>query len=128
MQPAVLIDQNDQQLFENEHPKVNSDNIPEERRMFQEKIPARVLSVLPNFSGDLEQWPAWIAENTLVNLQRLQKVSCTKRKEMISAELIYLENLPEIINLFKRHFGRPEIIIKNIITSVKIMCPLTKYY
>lgn len=58
MQPAIFIDQNDQHLFENEHPKVNSDNIPEEKTMFQLKIPARALSVLPIFRGDLKQWPA----------------------------------------------------------------------
>lgn len=38
---------------------------------------------------------------------------------MISALLIYTENLPEIINLLKR-FKRPKITIKNLITSVKM--------
>lgn len=37
MQPAVLIDQNDQHLFEYVHPKVNNDKIPEEKRMFMRK-------------------------------------------------------------------------------------------
>ncbi|XP_054279172.1 uncharacterized protein LOC128997557 [Macrosteles quadrilineatus] len=108
-----------------------------DKMIFREKMPARILSALPNFSGDLDQWPAWIAEyrrsteindyTDLENLQRLQKCITGKAKEMISALLIYPENVPEIVNLLERRFGRPDIIIKNLIASVKGRPPTKDY-
>ncbi|XP_054278980.1 structural maintenance of chromosomes protein 2-like [Macrosteles quadrilineatus] len=108
-----------------------------DKMIFREKMPARILSALPNFSGDLDQWPAWIAEyrrsteindyTDLENLQRLQKCITGKAKEIISALLIYPENVPEIVNLLERRFGRPDIIIKNLIASVKGRPPTKDY-
>lgn len=100
-------------------------------------MPARALSALPTFNGDLDHWPTWIAEYKsstdmnehadLENRQRIQISLAGKAKEIISALLIYPENVPEIINLLEQRFGRPDIVINNLIESVKNRPPTRDY-
>ncbi|XP_054283202.1 uncharacterized protein LOC129000263 [Macrosteles quadrilineatus] len=137
MQPKSQSYTNNNQFESNRNAVVNKGYLTNDEKSVRKKMPATVLSTLPSFSGNLDQWPAWIAEynrstelndyTDLENLQRLQKSLSGKAKEMISALLIYPENVKEIINLLEKRFGRPEIIIKNLIASVRSRPPTKDY-
>ncbi|XP_065075705.1 uncharacterized protein LOC135699384 [Ochlerotatus camptorhynchus] len=99
----------------------------------QSQVSARqaVTKELPNFSGNPEEWPLFLAsyENSTricgfsdeENLLRLQKSLKGRALEAVRCRLLHPTNLPGVISTLKTLFGRPEIIIHSLVNKVREM-------
>lgn len=84
---------------------------------------------LPSFSGRHEEWPLFIScfENSTrvcglsndENLIRLQKCLKGKALEAVRAQLLYPNQLPNIISTLRMLYGRPEAIINSLIAKIR---------
>ena len=96
-----------------------------------EKMLARqaIKTDLPSFSGDSRQWGSFITQyrkstelcglSNDENLQRLLKCLHGKAMELVAPMLIIPENVPMVIKTLEMTFGRPELVIKTMITDLK---------
>uniref|UniRef100_A0A182HML5 Uncharacterized protein n=1 Tax=Anopheles arabiensis TaxID=7173 RepID=A0A182HML5_ANOAR len=83
---------------------------------------------LPPFSGRPEEWSTFVSnlERTTImygytdeeNIERLSKALHGKAREMVGHRLT-ANNLPQIMNVLRRHFGRPEIIVQSLIRKIR---------
>ncbi|XP_052901623.1 uncharacterized protein LOC128309307, partial [Anopheles moucheti] len=99
----------------------------------QSQIAARKASgrELPTFSGSAEQWPLFISSyehSTAIcgysdyeNLLRLQKALKGAALEAVSSLLLLPSGLKEAIDVLKLRFGRPEVIVENLMEKVRRM-------
>ncbi|XP_049301240.1 uncharacterized protein LOC125774914 [Anopheles funestus] len=86
---------------------------------------------LPTFSGSADQWPLFISSyehSTAIcgysdyeNLLRLQKALKGAALEAVSSLLLLPSGLKEAIEVVKLRFGRPEVIVENLIEKVRRM-------
>lgn len=84
---------------------------------------------LPTFSGNVEEWPLFIANfedstedfryNNRQNLQRLQKCLVGPAKEAVASMLINVLNVPDVIDELKFRFGRPDILVRHQINKIQ---------
>jgi len=86
---------------------------------------------LPIFSGDSQEWPAFISQfrrsttvcgyNADENLMRLQRCLKGRARETVAAMLSLPENVPVVVAALERRFGRPYQIIGNMIGKIMQM-------
>lgn len=84
---------------------------------------------LPYFFGDPNEWPIWYNQyknSTKLcgftngeNLDRLEKCIKGKARDSVRGRLIHPESVPWIIETLEMLYGRPEVIIKSIITKIR---------
>lgn len=84
---------------------------------------------LPLFSGRAEEWPLFISryENTTrtcnfsheENLERLQRCLKGQALEAVRCKLMLPSAVPSIIETLRSNFGRPEILINNILKKMR---------
>jgi hypothetical protein len=89
---------------------------------------------LPQFNGDPEDWPNFIAEferstkicefSNVENISRLSKCLKGKAKETVKSLLTVPENVDRIIDTLKTNFGRPQYIIESLIEKVRKITPV----
>ncbi|XP_036340648.1 uncharacterized protein LOC118750014 [Rhagoletis pomonella] len=89
---------------------------------------------LPHFHGHPEEWPLFISSletsteiagySNAENLMRLQACLKGKAREMVQSKLLLPAMVPEIIQTLRMCFGRPELIIENLIEKVKRVPPI----
>ncbi|XP_052873633.1 uncharacterized protein LOC128278951 [Anopheles cruzii] len=101
----------------------------------QSQISARqgVPKDLPPFSGMAEEWPIFIAsfENSTAicgysaeeNLLRLQKALRGKALEAVRYRLLHPSNLDGAIATLRTLFGRPEVIVHNMVSKIRRLPP-----
>uniref|UniRef100_A0A182NVN8 Uncharacterized protein n=1 Tax=Anopheles dirus TaxID=7168 RepID=A0A182NVN8_9DIPT len=83
---------------------------------------------LPPFSGRPEEWATFVSnlERTKAmygyideeNIERLSKALRGKAREMVGL-LLTSNDLPQVMNVLRRHFGRPEIIVHCLIRKIR---------
>ncbi|XP_055538877.1 uncharacterized protein LOC129726192 isoform X1 [Wyeomyia smithii] len=86
---------------------------------------------LPEYNGDPEQWPLFIAafESTTrlcgytieENMMRLQKCLKGKALDAVRCQLLYPRNLESVLATLKMLFGRPEVIVHSLIQKVQLL-------
>ncbi|XP_055622898.1 uncharacterized protein LOC129766398 [Toxorhynchites rutilus septentrionalis] len=86
---------------------------------------------LPEYNGDPEQWPLFIAtfESTTrlcgytfeENMMRLQKCLKGKALDAVKCQLLHPRNLESVLATLKMLFGRPEIIVHSLIQKVQLL-------
>lgn len=82
-----------------------------------------------HFDGKFEEWPMFIAwyKNTTKtchfsdeeNLQRLRKCLKGAARECVQILLFSPENVEKIINTLERRFGRPDFLVKSLISKAR---------
>ncbi|XP_055602322.1 uncharacterized protein LOC129751072 isoform X2 [Uranotaenia lowii] len=88
---------------------------------------------LPNFSGDPQEWPVffWSFRNSSdscgftndENLARLQRCLTGQALEAVKSKLQFPAAVPEIIEILKMLFGRPEILVYTMIKQLRSLPP-----
>ncbi|XP_062540905.1 uncharacterized protein LOC134208952 [Armigeres subalbatus] len=83
---------------------------------------------LPIFTGEPEEWPLFFAtfENTThlcgltheENMIRLQRCLKGKALEAVRCQLLYPNNLDQVISTLRMLFGRPEIIVHSLMQKI----------
>lgn len=78
---------------------------------------------LPPFSGNVDEWPLFIANfkdttdafkyNNRHNLMRLQKCLSGPAREAVASMLVYPNDVPNVIEELQFRFGRPEILVRS---------------
>ncbi|XP_065092537.1 uncharacterized protein LOC135713357 [Ochlerotatus camptorhynchus] len=86
---------------------------------------------LPEYNGDPEQWPLFIAtfdSTTRIcgytpeeNMIRLQKCLKGKALEAVRCQLLHPRNLENVLATLKMLFGRPEIIVHSLIQKIQLL-------
>jgi len=89
---------------------------------------------LPNFSGDAQEWPAFITQfrrSTAVcgysndeNMMRLQRCLKGRAKDTVEALLAVPDNVDIVIRALERRFGRPDDVISSMILKIQSMGPV----
>ena len=84
---------------------------------------------LPNFSGLPEEWPTFshlfrtstrdCGFSHAENIGRLQRCLKGKAKEAVQLFLSVPENVPEVMKTLEERFGRPDVIIQQLISKAK---------
>ena len=84
---------------------------------------------LPAFTGKPEEWPAFLSsfENSTrvcgysnaENLLRLQQAVKGKARECVSSLLLIPSLVPDVIDILKTIFGRPEHIINSLLAKIR---------
>jgi hypothetical protein len=79
---------------------------------------------LPNFDGRLEDWPVFLSQYTMTteachisdveNLQRLQKSLKGQAREVIKSMLVSPNNVSRIMEILRKRYGKPKIILESI--------------
>ena len=95
---------------------------------------ASVNVTLPEFSGKAEEWPSFIrifrASTQLCgfsdteNVQRLQQCLKGQAKEAVRLQLAVPDNIEEAIKTLERRFGRPELVVGELIAKAKSFKPV----
>ena len=90
-------------------------------------------SKLPIFSGKPEEWPAFLAlyrssteqcaYSNAENVQRLQTCLKGPAQEAVQLLLAVPDNVDEAIRTLERRFGRPELVVKQLIEQAKALKP-----
>ncbi|XP_062541700.1 uncharacterized protein LOC134209706 [Armigeres subalbatus] len=100
-------------------------------KLSQEQLAARqaVSKNLPVFKGEAEKWPMFIScfeyttkacgFSNLDNLKRLQDCLQGDALEAVRSRLVLPESVPDVINDLRRIFGRPEKLLKTLLTKVR---------
>lgn len=101
------------------------------RRITREQMAARnsVSQKLPKFCGEPEIWPLFISSfehttaacgfSNLENLTRLIDALDGHALENVRSRLVYPDSVPEIIQDLRDLYGRPEKLMKTLLTKVK---------
>lgn len=84
---------------------------------------------LPTFSGVVEEWPIFISsyENSnaacgfsqVENLIRLQESLKGQALDTVRSRLVLPENVPKVIETLRRIYGKPEMLIRSLISKVR---------
>ncbi|XP_062541849.1 uncharacterized protein LOC134209841 [Armigeres subalbatus] len=103
--------------------EIEEDDAPEE------KARQAVSKNLPVFKGEAEKWPMFIScfeyttkacgFSNLDNLKRLQDCLQGDALEAVRSRLVLPESVPDVINDLRRIFGRPEKLLKTLLTKVR---------
>ena len=101
------------------------------------KLTARQASVnvtLPEFSGKAEEWPSFIrifrsstqqcGFSNAENVQRLQQCLKGPAKSAVRLQLAVPDNIEEAIKTLGRRFGRPELVVSELIEKAKSFKPV----
>ncbi|XP_062537883.1 uncharacterized protein LOC134206211 [Armigeres subalbatus] len=88
---------------------------------------------LPVFTGAAEEWPIFISsyENSnaacgfsdVENLIRLQESLKGPALEIVRSRLLLPANVPKVIETLRRVYGKPEILIRSLISKVRAIDP-----
>ncbi|XP_055605866.1 uncharacterized protein LOC129754035 [Uranotaenia lowii] len=88
---------------------------------------------LPYFSGDPQDWPLFYGtyQNSTMscgfsyaeNLSRLQRCLRGPALEAVKSKLTTPESVPQILDILKRLYGRPEIIIHSLLKTLRKTAP-----
>ncbi|XP_065077560.1 uncharacterized protein LOC135700833 [Ochlerotatus camptorhynchus] len=88
---------------------------------------------LPKFSGKPAQWPLFYAAYKTSNeacgymdhenLMRLQESLEGDALELVSGQLLLPESIPRVIEKLRRHYGRPEQLLQNLLDKVNHLEP-----
>ncbi|XP_058445267.1 uncharacterized protein LOC131426502 [Malaya genurostris] len=113
------------------NPGLSSATISHELSRSQLAARQAVAKELPEFSGNPEEWPLFIAtyESTTKmcgfsdeeNLLRLQRSLKGKALEAVRSRLLHPCGLEGVINTLRTLFGRPEIIVHSIVCKIREM-------
>lgn len=110
---------------------VDHGEVEQWQRLTPEQMAARqfMAKQLPIFRGEPEVWPLFISsfENTtnacgfsnLDNLKRLQDCLQGEALEAVRSRLVLPEAVPGIINDLRNLFGKPEKLLKTLLTKVR---------
>ncbi|XP_053698939.1 uncharacterized protein LOC128745898 [Sabethes cyaneus] len=84
---------------------------------------------LPTFSGDPEEWPIFVhsyeTANTacgftdVENIIRLRECLRGPARDAVATKLMFPQSVNAIISTLKRLYGRPEILVKNLLDKVR---------
>ncbi|XP_055589164.1 uncharacterized protein LOC129741453 [Uranotaenia lowii] len=84
---------------------------------------------LPHFAGDPEEWPLFFSTfqnstkfcgfNDAENLSRLQRSLRGQALEAVKSRLMIPESVPQVLDILKRHFGRPEILLHSLMNKLR---------
>ncbi|XP_044751740.1 uncharacterized protein LOC123311734 [Coccinella septempunctata] len=107
----------------------NPENMAEELTIKQFMARQSFSKELPVFSGEPGEWMNFIHQfrettkicgfSTAENMVRLQKSLKGKAKEFVSALLTFTQEVDRIIETLEMRYGRPEVIIQDLIDSVR---------
>ncbi|XP_053699180.1 uncharacterized protein LOC128746160 [Sabethes cyaneus] len=88
---------------------------------------------LPKFSGKPSQWPLFYAAYKTSNetcgymnhenLMRLQESLEGEALELVAGQLLLPESIPRVIEKLRRHYGRPEQLLQNLLDKVNQLVP-----
>ncbi|XP_055585251.1 uncharacterized protein LOC129738089 [Uranotaenia lowii] len=88
---------------------------------------------LPYFAGDPEDWPLFYSTfqnstkfcgfNDAENLSRLQRSLRGQALEAVKSRLMIPESVPQVLEILKRHFGRPEILLHSLLNKLRKTAP-----
>jgi len=92
------------------------------------------LKELPAFSGDANEWPAFIMQYRRTtqlcgyskdeNMSRLQKCLKGRARETVAPLFAVPENLDMLIRILERRFGRPEVVVNQMIHKMQALNPI----
>ena len=92
---------------------------------------SKVNTVLPSFSGQPEDWPAFISIfqhstrqcgfNEAENAQRLRNALKGPAKDAVMLMLSVPGNVDKAISTLERRFGRPDLVVADLISKAKAM-------
>ncbi|XP_065182586.1 uncharacterized protein LOC135813418 [Sycon ciliatum] len=95
---------------------------------------AKINTDLPAFSGAAEEWPAFhhMFQSTTKqcgfteaeNIQRLRVCLKGPAKEAVRMLLNVPENLPKVLSTLERRFGRPELVVTELVSKAKSAKPV----
>ncbi|XP_062704451.1 uncharacterized protein LOC134286794 [Aedes albopictus] len=84
---------------------------------------------LPNFSGEPEEWPIFYSSyeganaacgfSDVENIIRLRECLRGPAREAVISKLMFPKSVPSIIETLRRLYGRPELMVKNLLGKVR---------
>ncbi|XP_062712088.1 uncharacterized protein LOC134289722 [Aedes albopictus] len=126
--------EDDGQCFRQESPSFAGSvarSVPREVGPTAEQLSARQIwpKKLPSFSGDPEDWPLFYSSyetgntacgfSNIENLIRLRECLRGPAREAVLTKLMFPHSVPSIIETLRRLYGRPELLVKNLLQKVR---------
>lgn len=109
--------------------------VPVRRVPSSEQLAARQVMPreLPNFSGDPQDWPIFYSSfcnstdacgfSDSENLTRLQRCLKGNALEAVKSRLLLPQSVPFVIDILRRLYGRPEILIHSLLQKLRAVSP-----